>query len=401
MIKKIIISIVIIVVIAAAAIFFYRYQIFQYSAETIIRKVLPDYVRVDKINFDLRNRRVILTGFKILNPVGYSARYLLEIEDIRCRYKMKGANILDGIEILSPELTHLTLNIERLRDSRLNLTDMQKRLERPQQKTVQTKPAEADGRAAPSRIVGDKTLPDILKLPERFSLKDGKVIFIDRLPSAKPYILTLENVDANLGLRLNSSYTALLNLASTGQGNVNGNRDEVVKWVISFDPTTPNLTMSNRFEVYNVDILPFEPYYDRHSPFVFKEGRFSGLLIFDFDNGSIGSSNEIHLSNYRFYIKQGYENASFWDTTVPDLVKYFTSPYGEIVFDFKIKGVMSNPRFYLGPISKQAITAMAIDKISSAIQRVSGQGQASGAQKTDIEKAKDYIDMLKGLINKK
>lgn len=401
MIKKVIISVIIIVAVAATAVFVYRYQIFQYSAEAVIRKVLPDYVRVDKINFDLRNRRVILTGFKILNPVGYSARYLLEIEDIRCRYKMKGANILDGIEILSPELAHLTLNIERLRDSRLNLTDMQKRLERPQQKTVQTKPAEADSRAAPSRIVGDKTLPDILKLPERFSLKDGKVIFIDRLPSAKPYILTLENVDANLGLRLNSSYTALLNLASTGQGNVSGNRDEVVKWVISFDPTTPNLTMSNRFEVYNVDILPFEPYYDRHSPFVFKEGRFSGLLIFDFDNGSIGSSNEIHLSNYRFYIKQGYENASFWDTTVPDLVKYFTSPYGEIVFDFKIKGVMSNPRFYLGPISKQAITAMAIDKISSAIQRVSGQGQASGAQKTDIEKAKDYIDMLKGLINKK
>ena len=214
-------------------------------------------------------------------------------------------------------------------------------------------------------------------------------------------MLTFENVDAKLGLVLNSSYTALLNLTSTGQGNVNGDRDEVVKWTISFNPTTPGLTMSNRFEVYNVDIVPFEPYYDRHSPFVFKTGRFSGLLIFDFDNGSIGSSNEIHLSNYRFYIKQGYENASFWDTTVSDLVKYFTSPYGEIVFDFKIKGDMANPRFYLGPISKQAITNMAIDKISSAIQQASGQSQTPGAPKTDIEKAKDYIDMFKGLINKK
>src|SRR3989338_7473763 len=245
MIKKIIITIVIIVAIAAGAVFFYRYQIFQYSAETIIRKALPDYVKIDKINFDLKNNQVILTSFKILNPVGYSARYLLEVGDIRCKYKMRGANILDGIEILSPELTRLTLNIERLRDGRLNLTDMQKYLESPQRKAVQTKPAQttsqAAGQAAPSRIVGDKTLLDTLKLPERFSLKDGKVIFIDRLPSAKPHMLTFENVDANLGLVLSSSYTALLNLTSTWQGNVNGNRDEVVKWTISFNPTTPAL----------------------------------------------------------------------------------------------------------------------------------------------------------------
>lgn len=400
MLKKLLVSILIILAVAIAAIFYYRYQIFQYSAETIIRKVLPDYVRIDKINFDLKNNRVILTDFKIMNPVGYSARYLLEVGDIRCKYKMKSANILDGIEILSPELMRLTLNIERLRDNRLNLTDMQKYLESSQQKTVKTKPAEAGGQASSSKIAGDKTLPDILKLPERFSLKDGKVIFIDRLPSAKPHMLTFENVDAELALKLNSSYTSILYLASTGQGNVNGNRDEVVKWTISFNPATPKLTMSNRFDVYNVDIVPFEPYYDRQSPFVFKEGRFSGLLIFDFDNGNIGSSNEVHLSKYRFYIKRGYENAAFWDTTVPDLVKYFTSPYGEIVFDFKIKGDMANPRFYLGPISRQAITNMAIDKISSAIQQASEPSQP-GAPRTDIEKAKDYIDMIKGIINKK
>ncbi len=397
MIKRILIFIIIIIAIATAAIFIYRYQIFQYSAETIIRKLLPDCIRIDKINFDIKNNRVILTDFKIINPDDFSNQYLLEIENITCGYRTKGGNILDGLEILEPSFKHLTLNIERLADGRLNLEEIKKYIERQAPKETAAA-QEARGESAHSKIVGDKTLPDILKLPQVFSLKDGTVIFIDRLPYTKPHMITFENIDAKLGLKLNASYTALLYLTSTGKGDVNGDRNEVVTWDISLTPTTPKLTMSSRFEVYNVDMISFEPYYDKYSPFVFKTGRFSGTLIFDFDNGNIGSTNEVHLADVKFWIKKGYENAQFWETTVPDLAKYFTSSFGEIVFDFKIKGQMSNPKFYLGPISKQALTSMAIDKISSAI---SGQDSAPGAPKSGIEKAKEYIDLFKGLINKK
>ena len=100
----------------------------------------------------------------------------------------------------------------------------------------------------------------------------------------------------------------------------------------------------------------------------------------------------------KFSVKEGYENAQIWETTVPDIVKYFTSPYGEIIFDFKIKGDMSDPKFYLGPKSKEAIISMAVDKISAAIQKNAGSG--TGAPKSDIEKAQQYIDMFKGLIKK-
>jgi hypothetical protein len=102
------------------------------------------------------------------------------------------------------------------------------------------------------------------------------------------------------------------------------------------------------------------------------------------------------LSDLKFFVKQGYENATFWETTVPDLVKYFTSPYGEIIFDFKIKGEMADPKFYLGPKSKEAIISMAVDKISAAIQK--GTESPGGAPKNDIGKAKQYIDLFKGLI---
>ena len=151
-------------------------------------------------------------------------------------------------------------------------------------------------------------------------------------------------------------------------------------------------------------MISFEPYYDKYSPFIFKRGRFSGTLIFDFDNGNIGSTNEVRLSNLIFSIKEGYENAEFWETTVPSLAKYFTTPSGDVLFDFKIKGEMANPKFYLGPISKQALASMAIEKISDIIEeapRSPGQQGGPPAKKSDLDKAKEIIDLFKGLTKKK
>ncbi len=405
--KKFFIFILIIAVAAAAFVFIYRYQIFQYSAEKVIRNLLPDYIRIDKIAFDLKNSRVVLGDFKIVNPEGFSAKYLLEIESITCRYRMLGKSLLDGFEVLEPIFRRPVLNIERSRSSRVNLLEMEKSLNKGEKKTAPA-PSEVGGPApAPeskkaANLVGNKALADMIKLPETFSLKEGKIVFIDSLPYGRPYLVNFENIDAKVSLKLNPSYSAILAVASTGEGELNGRQEEVVRWNVTLDPTTPRLTMSNRFDVSNLDLLVFEPYYDKYSPFIFKKGRFSGTLVFDFDNGNIGSTNEIHLSNFVFYIKRGYENAAFWETSVQDLAKYFTSPYGEIVFDFKIKGEMSNPKFYLGPISKQALASMAIDKISQAIQSASGPGQpAPGAPKSDIQKAKEYIDLFQGLINKK
>ncbi len=398
MVKKIFIFIAILFIVIIAAVFIYRYQIFQYSAETIIRKALPDYVRIDRMRFDLQNSRVILNGFKILNPQGFSHKDLLEIDEITCKFRMKGKAFLDGIEILDPVFKNAVLTIERLNNGKLNLVEMQGELEKSKGPQTGNQALENTG-AAVSAMMGPRKVSDIIKLPKEFLLKGGKIIFVDKFGMPEPHIITFENIDAGLFLNLNDSYSSVVSLSSTGQGNVSGDREEVVKWVISYNPNTPKLTMSNRFEVSNIDIMPFEPYYEKYSPIIFTSGRFSGSLIFDFDNGNIGSTDEIHLSNFKFYIKQGYENAMFWETTVPDIVKYFSSSFGEIVFDFKIKGDMSNPKFYLGPISKQALTSMAIDKVSDVIQKASN--SSAGGAKSDMGKAKQYIDLFQGIINKK
>ena len=101
-----------------------------------------------------------------------------------------------------------------------------------------------------------------------------------------------------------------------------------------------------------------------------------------------------------FSVKEGAESSQFFETSVPDLIRYFTTTSGDVVFDFKIKGDMNSPRFYLGPISKRALTSMVIDKISSyAINQITK--PADAATGGTIDKTKDYINMFRELIKKK
>ncbi len=390
MLKKVIIAILILVAIVGGVIYIYRYQIIQSTAEKFIRAMLPGYIKIEKIDLDMRRSKIILSKFEIMNPPGFSSRDLIEAGEISCSFKMKGMSFMSGIEILSPLLTGVVLNIERLRDGTTNLEAMAKYTG----SASAGKASGAQGSPGESSESGKKNLSDAVKIPETFTVKKSLAVFTDHQPYPTPYIITLENIDATLTLKLDSSYTNVLRVGTAGTGSLNGNIDQAINWNLILDLTTPKLTMSNRVEVSNADILTFEPYYDKLSPFVFKEGRFSGSLVVDFDNGNIGSTNVIKLKNFLFYIKRGSENAAFWETSVQDLAKYFTSSFDEIVFDFKIKGDMAKPDYFLGPISKQAVASMAIDKISSVIGNIAG-------ETGDMGKAKEYIDLIKELIKKK
>jgi hypothetical protein len=400
MIKKILIVLVILVIISAAAMYIYRQAIIQYYGEKFVRDNLPGYIKIDKIKFDLVNNVFSLGKFKILNPPGYLAKYLLAIEEVRCVYRLRGGIIPSRLDVLEISFEKPEISVERLSDGRMNLVDMDSFTKSfpAQDLSVQTKGTGVMAMAG-SSLSGRKP-SDILKLPPSFSIKRGRIFFIDSVPYQKPYEITIDSVKGDVFISFNDNYSGILSLAFTLEGILNGAPDEKLRWTASLDPRTPKLTMSNRFEVSAFDILTFEPYYDAQSPIVFQRGKFSGDLVFDFDNGNIGSTNEISLSNMAFSVKQGQETGQFWDTSVPDLIRYFTTSSGDVVFDFKIKGDMAHPQFYFGPISKRALTSMALDKISSyAINQISK--QTNNAAGGTVDKAQDYINMFKGLINKK
>jgi Domain of Unknown Function (DUF748). len=405
MIKKILIVLVILAMILAAAAYLYRQAIIQYYGEKFIRDNLPEYVRIDKIKFDLVNNVFSLRGLKILNPPGFLAKYLLAIEEVRCTYKLMGGILPEGLNVTRISFNKPEVSVERSPEGRMNLVEMGRFTKSFPVKSAPTglsEEAQKIGslqRQALQKITQNKKLSDIIKLPPSFNIERGRVFFIDSVPYQKPYEITIDAVKGDVAIGFNDSYTDILSTAFTLQGILNGESESKLKWIASLDPRAPRLTMSNRFEVSNINILTFEPYYGAYSPIVFHRGNFSGNLIFDFDNGNIGSSNEVRLSDLSISVKEGTENGQFFETSAEDLVRYFTTSSGDIVFDFKIKGSMGEPRFYLGPISKRALTSMALSKISSyALDQIAKPTDA--ATGGTVTKAKEYIDMVKELIKK-
>lgn len=412
-------AIVAVVLVAAAVIFIQRYAILQYSIDTAIRHNLPGYIEIDKIVLEPQGSRLVLKGFKILNPPGFSRPYLIEVEELIARYRMRGKNVLDGIEVLEPVFQRPVLTIERDRGGTLNIMkmpgyirEMTERRAAAAGKGAPSQPAPAKGPSSGKAdglkaIIGDRTLADMVTLPETFRIKNGRLVFVDARGFQTPCVNSLDAIEAQLSLKLDRRYTAVLRAGSVGEGLLNGKRGEVVRWDSSYDPTTPRLTMSNRFDVSNLDVMALKPYYDRFSPFDFQRGIFSGTLVFDFDNGNIGSTNEIHLGKLAFSVKPAADQSAFWDASTTDIAKYFTTPSGEVVFDFKIKGDMSSPKFYLGPISKRAVTAMTVDKVSQVLQQVAAQAQGAAQQAAggtqpagDGSKAADYIGLITDLMKK-
>jgi len=406
MIKNILIALVVLAILSGAAVYIYRQAIIQYYGEKFIRDNLPEYIKIDKIKFDLGNNVFSLSGLKILNPPAYLAKYLLAIEEVRCVYKIKGAIIPEGLDVTEISFKKPEISVERLPDGRMNLVEMDRFTKSFPVKNIPTKLSEEARKAKPVQDPASqnlnitKKLSDVIKLPPSFNIERGRIFFIDGVPYQKPYEITIDSVNGDVSISFNDNYTEILSAAFTLQGILNRATDEKLKWIASLDPRSPRLTMSNRFEVSNLNILTFEPYYDAHSPIVFKKGSFSGDLVFDFDNGNIGSTNEIRLSDISFFAKEGSESGQFFETSVPDLIRYFTTSSGDVVFDFKIKGDMAHPQFYLGPISKRALTSMALDKISSyAINQITKPADAAAGG--TVDKAKDYIDMFRELLKKK
>ena len=404
--KKILIAVLLIVIALSAGLYIYRHAIIRYYAEKMIRENLPAYIKIDKVNFDFVRRRITLNNFRILDPPGYSSEFLLKVSDISCKYGILGGGIPKGLEISDVSLSGADIRIERLKSGAVNASNMggfvqsfpSKETQREGVKDANTAASNPSSQKAPTNQTSGK-LSDFIKLPASFDIRNSKLAFTDNVPYRDPYTITVESITGQISLNFERDYSNITNLSFTLVGRLNGHQREPIQWVASLNPATPKITMSNRFDVSGLDLLTFEPYYDRFSPFVFNRGRFSGTLIFDFNNGDIGSTNEIHLSDLAFSVKPGQENAQLWGTTVPELLRYFTAPSGEIVFDFKLKGDMANPTFYLGPISKSALTSMAMDKIASyALNQVT---KNQGGANNQTDKAKEAVDMVRQFLKKK
>ncbi len=398
-IKITIIILLVIILALAGYLYLNRHELFNKSIDRVLTDLLPPYIEIDGLSLDFEKKTIKIENLKILNPKDFSHPYLVQAPLISCSYKQGGdADSLKSISIEDIEITDLKLYIDRNSGGEINIERM---------KDVFKGASTIKKMSLKTKVLGIfsyllspvKNIDQLLDTDPVFNVSSGVLVLTDDYLSDGDYVTTVEDIDAVVILDLRKKFKGIDHVAFKGKGIVNGKPRQRLEWDTKYDPTTEKLTMANQFIIRDIDFARFSPYYDRFSPFIFKKARASGELMFNFDNGDIGSMNEIRFSDTEIEPKKDYVFNKFWPTGTEDLYRYFSDSSGEIVFDFKIKGTIDKPEFHLGSKTKQALSRMAIYKIADVLlssdKDTSQQSPDAPAEdKSDIEK---IIDILKSL----
>jgi len=366
-------------IILAGSIYIYinRRTIFDYSINRLTKDLLPAAMEVGEVNFDLKEQRLTLRDLKIQNPSKYDHRYMIEIPLAKCTYTQKDdQDIFKGIQVQDIDLLEPSIFLERHRDGSVNLREIGEvfrknpvRLQKSSFKTMFL--------AALSYLLSPiKNIDDLIEFKPVFRIGSGNLVFDDMNVGDDRYRTTIDNIDARVSLTLSKDFKSMEDIETEGRGIINKDSRQTLEWITAYHFDKSYLTMSNTIKLHDVDILHFSPYYDEYSPFVIKRGTVSGELIINFDNTSIGSMNELRISALDIERKEDFPHSGLWTANIDSLYQYFKSQTGVLVFDFKIKGDIDNPRFYLGSKTKRIVAGMAIDKLTSS---------------EDVEKAVDFL----------
>jgi len=399
MAKKIFFAILILCVIIVIAGYLFGNMILQRSIELALKQALPRWVQFDSFSVDILRGVFVASGITVSNVDGFSRERLLEIPGLRCGFVIRNA-LRRTMTIEFSDLVFLRpkLTIERNRRGEFNLPGLQERIKSAMR--ARALPP-AGNQPVPGALPGvqAKKLFDHIRPPRTCSLEDAEIDFIDNSFPDAERTFTLEHITSQLTVRFKDDYSGIAQISNQGSGQSGGRPDETIEWDMSLDPSTQGLTMSNRILPRNIDLAPFFPYIEKYIPLSLRSGRCSGAIVFDFDNGQIGSTNELELSNLAFSIKPGFDEYNFGGVSVSDIARYLVAGREKVIFDFKIKGRPDNLRFFVGPVIKQALTAMVINKVADALLSTSQQATQKGPQSTK-ETVIQIIDIIKKMQNK-
>jgi len=394
--KKILLAIFLLLMAIGIYIYAFRHDIMKYSIDKLIQNNLPPYAAVENIHFDFAQGIITIKGLAIKNPELFQDKnmYLAYISDITCKYKLQGKTILEGIEVTSIAANRATINIERLRNGKLNLNEMSNMMDpRPDKNGGEPHISNVPGPANEARA--EISPGKLIKLCNSIIITDSEVIFTDHMYSG--HTIAINDVSSTVVLNMDANYSQVLELRSDGSGSVNNNSSERIEWIVRWEPSAPQLTMSNRLELTNVNVTVFEPYYEKYSPVNIETARCSGILVFDFDNGILGSNNILKFKNLKFKVKSINQNASPWQANVEDIIRYLETSDGDIIFDFKIKGPMNDLKFYPGSKLTQALKQLAINKFTNML--TAGQANTVGSVANAGEtQAENVLETIKGLL---
>ncbi|MDD5504064.1 MAG: DUF748 domain-containing protein [Candidatus Omnitrophica bacterium] len=374
-----------------------RQKLLNAGLDRIIRASIPSYARIQELSLDMPNRLITAKGLTVANPYGFKNDIFLQIENISLSYEQTDSrNILSGITLKNIKASGVKVFLEKNSLGLFNAAKMEAVLNSKNHgKSAVGIWANITARAA-GFFAPKIDINQLLRLEPVFDIDNGAVFFNDYFIDSEGYRASVEKISAKASAVLKRGGRDISSINFDGSGIINNEPGRILSLSAMYDFSKSHPVLNNNINIKNADIKSFGPYYDEFSPFIFHAGTVSGRLVINIDNELIDSSNELVFSNLELENKKNHGFNRFWPSGADDLYSYFSSEQGDILFDFKVKGAIDKPEFYLGPKTKQALAYMVIDKIAGVI---SGKDEeAEGEQpKEDESVLSRVINAIKGL----
>jgi hypothetical protein len=362
-VKKIFIAIAAIILIAAIAFILFFPRIEKEALDFLARRILPPDSDFREITLDKEKNRILITDFTLRNVPGYRSKNILEIDKIilNMKGKLYGEDAIRVEEVL---LKGASLFLERDKQGKFNIE---------QADSYAKQAAEKPETGKTAKMLEKIPTPEMI-LPAKIILTNSNLYFEDDL-TAETRKMGIYQVDAVMRILDRKAEPMLAPVDAEGEAKLNKDRSGKLKFKMQTHYPAGNIHFDSNYIISGYDLKEVMPYLNEQIPFEVKSGTANGNIIFTY-NGTqktMGMNNTFEFFNLDYSVKQGKENTQFIETTAGVLSKYLATQRGGILFDFKVKGPVDNPRFYLGPLTKRGISMAVIDTFGSQILKAPGE----------------------------
>lgn len=391
MIKKILIAMILIFAILAASAYLFRANIKKYAIDVILKSFPLPNVALANVKYDETTGKLNLEEIKIKNPKGFTNEYMAEADSVNMDISFITKPQL-RLNINTIDITNPIFYLERSTNGKWNFQEFQKKEEQASLDKDNGFNFIGEAFAAEKEKEPQVALPRTIKinnatvrLEDNF-VSPGKTHRVDFAPAAGTVSL---NYLPNTGNYDKISFNGSCNIAENPDSKIKGN--------IEIYPAKEAPTYKWEFNAYNVPLATIKPYLDRYTPFMVYRGNFNMASVVKSDNGAVNGDYTMELMDLDFDVNPEKSDIPFLETSVKKLTLYLTNQSGNVVIDFKQKGIAGGKMSWaLGPITKRAIGLMALDTVIEIINSIEKGSQPQGALPGDIPP--EVIDIFRQII---
>jgi hypothetical protein len=418
MLKKIFIVLFILLAFLLASIYIFRTNIKRYAIQTILKSFPLPNVALANVKFDETTGKLNLEEIKIKNPKGFKNEYMIEADSVNMDISFTTKPNL-RLNINEIDITNPVFYVERSPDDKWNF------LEYPKKQATYSAKAPSSGEVPSfasylSSLAKENDSENSLKggsfnfikevfaaesegkpqvlLPKTININNGAIHIMDNFVAiGKTHKVDLFPVTGTLSLYYEPEKQTYTKINFSGSSNMAGAPERMIKGNFEIYPTEKNPSYALGCNAYNVPLSTIKPYLDRYTPFIVTQGSFNMASQVKSVNGSIDGDYTMELMDLVFALNPEKSNVPFLETSVKKLTLYLTNQSGNVVIDFKQKGVAGGKiRWELGPIAKRAIGLMAIDTVIEVIDTIQKSGEGSQMVPNDIPP--EVIDIFRGIF---